>query len=94
MSDPLISDARPGCPSCGIQLNADGTVDALPGEPDQHYADCTARFVVVGRLKIGELTPQATSGTRYGMARDDMLQRRAMSGARTTWSIEVVAGNE
>lgn len=72
------------CGSCGIQLNDDGTVDALDGEPDQHYSDCTALFIV---------TPRQTSRrpTRYGMARDDMRQRRAMSGPRINWKIEVAS---
>jgi hypothetical protein len=28
------------CPDCGVQLNADGTVDALPDEPAEHYSGC------------------------------------------------------
>src|SRR5512139_2504327 len=30
------------CPSCGVQLNRDGTVDALEDEPAEHYSDCRA----------------------------------------------------
>lgn len=28
------------CPSCGVQLKRNGAVDALPGEPAEHYSDC------------------------------------------------------
>lgn len=28
------------CRDCGVQLNSDGSVDALPGEPATHYAGC------------------------------------------------------
>lgn len=30
------------CPDCGVQLLPDGTVDALPGEPAEHYTGCKA----------------------------------------------------
>jgi hypothetical protein len=32
------------CPSCGVQLLPDGTVDAIDDDPGsaKHYADCTA----------------------------------------------------
>lgn len=31
------------CLSCGVQLNSDGSVDALPEDENQgHYADCVA----------------------------------------------------
>lgn len=28
------------CPSCGVQLKRNGAVDALAGEPAEHYSDC------------------------------------------------------
>lgn len=30
----------PSCRECGVQLTPTGEVDALPGEPAEHYADC------------------------------------------------------
>lgn len=34
-----------------MQLNADGTVDALPGEPAEHYAGCVAG-TCIGRRRV------------------------------------------
>lgn len=81
------------CPSCGIQLNEDGTVDQLPGEPDQHYADCGATFAVSSYSKNGEHVEYDDPKTgkpwnHYGPARDFMRQKRAMSGPRLTWRVE------
>lgn len=39
------------CPDCGVQLNADGTVDALPGEPAEHYTGCTVDQCI-GRRRV------------------------------------------
>ncbi len=81
------------CPDCGVQLNADGTVDALDGEEATHYADCTAAFLVVSYPKNGD-SPTVHTGPggqpwrHYGPARDFMNQRRAMSGPRLVWRIE------
>jgi hypothetical protein len=81
------------CPSCGIQLNEDGTVDVLDGEPDQHYADCGATFTVVAYDKAGStavelMGPGDRPWAHYGPARDVLRQRRAMSGPRLDWRIE------
>ncbi len=80
------------CPSCGIALNEDGTVnveDPFSG----HYANCGASFTVVGRsAKTGEITETWSTNvkaSRYGMARDQMRQRAAASGPRITWKIEI-----
>lgn len=85
------------CSSCGIQLNADGTVDLLDDiSLDEHFADCTARFEVVGTTKgvagsVKYAGPSAPRPFRYGMARDLMVQRRAMTGPRVAWSIVTIA---
>jgi hypothetical protein len=78
------------CGSCGVRLNADGTVDALEGEPAEHYADCKATFTVEARDSSGELVEDIKCPTnidRYGPAVAWMRQRRAMSGPRLAWKV-------
>jgi len=38
----ILRTAAIECPSCGVQLNPDGSVDNLPDEPAEHYGDCAA----------------------------------------------------
>lgn len=81
------------CPSCGIQLNEDGTVDRMGDEPDQHFADCVATFTVAAYDKAGEtvvelMGPGDKPWSHYGPAAAVLHQRRAMSGPRLDWRIE------
>ncbi len=81
------------CPSCGVQLNEDGTVDKLDDESDSHFTDCTATFTVVAYDKAGNTVeelngPGDRTFNHYGPARDLLRQRRAMSGPRLDWRIE------
>ncbi len=57
------------CLDCGIQLLEDGTVDALPGEPAEHYNGCTigqciGRRRAPGQAKTVRCGAPVIAGTR------------------------------
>jgi hypothetical protein len=57
------------CGDCGVQLNPDGTVDALPGEPAEHCNGCTidrciGRRRVAGQAMTVRCGAQALPGQR------------------------------
>ena len=56
MTDTTTADREAGneCPSCGVQLNEDGTVDKLDSESDGHYADCSATFADLDPAELVE----------------------------------------
>lgn len=78
------------CLSCGVPLNADGTVDALNSESDSHFVDCIAQFVVRGVHADGSRVEWTNHHRHYGPARDERAQRQAMAGKRIAWTIETI----
>lgn len=60
-------DTPSECESCGVQLNPDGTVDNLDGEPAAHYADCRkAEIPTYDEIEAGQIwyvEPRCMFGT-------------------------------
>jgi hypothetical protein len=75
----MTNTDRKECPTCGVQLNLDGTVDELdPSEPAGHYANCDQLEPCI----CGETTPQDDeSGVHYYSEHSDEIVAFACSRA-------------